>query len=107
MPRMPDTNVVTGDIVRLCLQPQGLLRAAVLAYGVPLFGALAGLLLAGAVRGELGDAEAAVAAMAGAFAGFFGARRELRRHRSAASLMPSIAERMSAVTPAVGDVYER
>lgn len=81
-----------GDRVRLELTADNVLRAAALAYGLPLCGALAGAALAwwfGA-----GDAGAAAAAIAGALAGVATGRWRLRRESCLRRFTPLVTARL-------------
>ena len=68
--------------------PGGILKTASTAYGYPLVGGLAGAAAARVL--ELGDAAAAVAALAGLSAGFIVARRRLRKDGCLRDLQPVI-----------------
>ncbi len=87
-------TVEAGDIVQVSLEPEYLLRAAVIAYGLPLAGAAIGA--AAAYRLELGDVGAATLALAGLGAGLWLARLRLRRKECLASLTPTIVGRVAA-----------
>lgn len=81
-----------GDRVQLELAGDNVLRAAMLVYGLPLGGALAGAGLAwwfGA-----GDAAAALAAAVGALAGIATGRRRLRREACLQRFRPVITARL-------------
>lgn len=78
----------TGDRVRLCLAADNVLRAAILVYGVPLLGALIGVI--GSYALALGDAGTALAAIAGLTAGALASRRRLRRESCLRRFTPSI-----------------
>lgn len=99
---VPHTNGLRlrrGDLVLLTMHPRRLLRAAVLAYGLPLFAAILALLLGNWLRNGLDDAAAVSLAAVGLAAGLLVGRRGLRQAGSgcAASWMPVISERLAAV----------
>lgn len=80
-----------GDDVRIELAPERVLAAALIAYGIPLVGAVVG---AGAgYLADLGDAGAAASALAGLAAGAVLGRARLRRDRSLRHLTPTIVAR--------------
>lgn len=82
-----------GDRVRLEFAPAPLLRAAWLAYGLPLAGLVGGALLAGwmAPGGELA---AVLAAVCGLGAGALVGRRALTRNGQIGECVPMAAERV-------------
>ncbi len=94
VPLEPDMTVNVGDQVSLSLASGSLLRATMLAYGMP----LAGLLLAAGVAllSERSDGESIVWALAGTLAGFLLARRQLRRDHCLSTLQPRLGSRLSA-----------
>ena len=83
-----------GDDVRIELAPEHVLAAALIAYGMPLAGAVVGA-GAGYLAG-LGDAGAATSALAGLTAGAVLGRARLRRDRSLRCLTPTIVAREAA-----------
>jgi len=87
--------VKSGDLVSLVLAPRNILRAAVIVYGYPLFGAV---LAAAIVFGVgLGDAIGAVAALIGLVCGVLLARLRLRNTRCLRDFTPTVVDRLSAV----------
>jgi positive regulator of sigma E activity len=88
----------TGDRVRLEFVAAELLRAAWLAYGLPLTGLVAAALLA--TRIAPGNELAAVACAAlGLLAGAAGGRRFLRRGGCLSRCVPVISERLAPDHP--------
>lgn len=81
-------DVREGQLVEIAMEPGGLLKTATAAYGYPLVGGLAGA--AAARVFELGDAAAAVAALAGLFSGLAVVRRRLRQEDCLRDLEPVI-----------------
>ena len=90
----PDFDVRPGDVVRISLAPENLLRAAMIAYGLPLAGAGAGA--AAAYQLDLGDPGAAMLALAGLGGGLWLARARLRRKDCVARFSPAIVGRVGA-----------
>ena len=82
-------DVVVGDIVRVVLAPEQMFRAAMIVYGIPLAGAALGAL--GAYQLGLGDAGAALLALAGLAAGLSIGKSRLRRRDCLARFTPSIS----------------
>jgi sigma-E factor negative regulatory protein RseC len=83
-----------GDRVRLELAPLHLLRAAWLAYGLPLFALVVSVALA-AVAGEgAGDAGMVAAGAAGLAAGLIAGRRLLRKDSCLRQLTPVASARV-------------
>jgi len=97
-PRRIDAQVASGldlregDEVRIELAPDDLLHASLLAYGLPLAGAVIGAGIAWA--SGLGDLGAAVAALAGVALGIFAGRRRLRLKGCLDQLTPRVTERL-------------
>ncbi len=73
----PGCDVSEGDTVRLSLASRNLLQAAIIVYGWPLLGAIAGALLA--FLGALDDKAAAASVLAGLAVGVALARLRLSR----------------------------
>lgn len=86
-------DLAVGDEVAISLQPQHVLRAAVLVYGVPLAAANAATALA--YLAGLGDGATACAALAGLFAGLGAARLRLRQSQCLQDFTPAIVERLA------------
>ncbi len=76
------------DIVEISLAPKNLLRAALIVYGIPMLGALAGAVMAYAA--SLGDAGAALAALLGLGSGLIVSRWRVRRETCLQRFTPSI-----------------
>ncbi len=92
--RPPGIALAPGDRVSLRLAPERLLRAALLAYGLPLIALLGVPAAVNWLRGPLTDAElvlAAAVALAGSLAA---GRRLLARDRCPGELEPDIGERL-------------
>lgn len=87
----PRPGLRAGDEVRIALAESALLRAAVLAYGVPLVAMLGGSLLAAAVSGGA-DAPAAAGAAAGLAVGVLVGRLLSRRAAADPSLVPVVLQ---------------
>ena len=87
-------DVVVGDVVRVVLAPEQMFRAAMIVYGIPLAGAALGAL--GAYQLGLGDAGAALLALAGLAAGLSIGKSRLRRRDCLARFTPSISGRVAA-----------
>ena len=83
-----------GDRVLLTLHPAGLLRAALIAYGLPLFGTILVLLLGNWLRDGLSDADAVLLAVIGLVTGLLAGRRTLRHAGCPGSLTPTISQRL-------------
>ena len=77
-----------GDIVEISLTPNNLLRAALIVYGIPMLGALAGAVMAYAA--SLGDAGAAMAALLGLGFGLVVSRWRVRQANCLRRFTPSI-----------------
>ncbi|MBT8108760.1 MAG: SoxR reducing system RseC family protein [Gammaproteobacteria bacterium] len=84
-------ELAIGDEVRIELAPDSLLGAALIAYGLPLAGAVVGA-GAGYLAG-LEDVAAATTALAGLAVGVFIGRARLRRGRSRRCFRPTIVAR--------------
>ena len=69
----------TGDAVTLTIASSSLLRAALLAYGLPLAGIVLALTTGWLVMATLSDFAAAMIALAGLLGGFFLGRRQLQK----------------------------
>ena len=77
-----------GDRVRLALAPDNVLRAALIVYGIPMLAAVAGATAAFIL--SLGDAMAAVAALAGLGAGAMISRQRLGRAGCLRQFTPTV-----------------
>ncbi|MGI9236697.1 MAG: SoxR reducing system RseC family protein [Woeseiaceae bacterium] len=87
-------TIGAGDEVRIELAPSDLLRASLIVYGTPLFGAVVGALAAYAIG--LGDLHAVLAAMAGIVSGLLLARTRLRKSGCLRRFTPTVVERISS-----------
>ncbi len=86
-------SVERGDLVSVVLAPRNILRAAVIVYGYPLFGAVSA---ASIVFGAgLGDAYGAIAALIGLVSGILLARFRLGNTRCLRDFTPTIVDRLS------------
>ena len=90
-----DLDVRSGDLVSLVLAPRNILRAAVIVYGYPLFGAVVAAILAFGIG--LGDANGAIAALVGLAAGIFLARIRLKNSQCLQEFTPTVVGRLSPV----------
>ncbi len=91
---LPGVRVHEGQHVHIELAAQNLLRAALLAYGVPLLGAIAGASIAWATG--VGDVAAAIMAVVGIVAGLVVSRGRLRRESCLQRLTPVVTGPASA-----------
>ncbi len=89
----PDIEVAANDVVEIVLAPQNLLRAAFIVYGLPLLGAAAGAAIAYTM--SLGDAGAALAAVAGLAAGLVLGRWRLRKATCLQRFLPIVERRIA------------
>ena len=81
-----------GDHVEIALTPSNLLRASLIVYGLPMLGAIAGAGLAYLMK--LGDAAAAIAAIAGLSGGLLVGRWRIRQADCLADCVPTIEKRL-------------
>ena len=86
-----DLEVCNGDMVRLDLSSQDLLRAALAAYGAPLAGIL--MMASAAYVAALGDLESILITLSGGFAGAVAGRVYLGRRRCLRRMTPRVAGR--------------
>lgn len=86
----PGLSLRPGDAVRLTMAPAQLLRAALLAYGLPLGTMLLFLALAWGATGGLPDAMAVPAALVGLVAGLLAGRRILAGDAACRRMVPVI-----------------
>lgn len=91
-----DLEVSLGDIVSIVLEPRNVLRAAIIVYGYPLFGAV--LAAFAAYSAGLGDVAGALAALSGLVAGILIARIRLRNARCLRDFTPIVVDRLSAAS---------
>lgn len=85
-------SLATGDTVELELAPRDILHAAVTVYGIPMFAAL--LSATAAYSLALGDAAAAIAALAGLGTGLLASRWYLGRPACLARFTPTVTARV-------------
>ena len=89
--RIPAGMVLhTGEQVRLAIASADLLRAAFLAYGLPLVSMLVFIGAAAIFGNALSDLTGAIVAIAGLAAGIFAGRRILKRDAACDLLVPNI-----------------
>ena len=91
-----DLEVGLGDDVSIVLEPRNVLRAAIIVYGYPLFGAVLAALTAYSVG--LDDVAGALAALSGLVAGILVARIRLRNARCLREFTPIVVGRLSAAS---------
>ncbi len=89
----PGMDLKPGDDVRLTLAPSHLLRAAVLAYGMPLAGVIIALGIAWIMSRTLNDVLAVVLAICGLVAGALFGRHFLNQDDCLKNLVPTVSER--------------
>jgi sigma-E factor negative regulatory protein RseC len=89
----PGLDVRPGDEVVLTLEPSHLLRAAMLAYGLPLAGVVVAVGIAWYLNRTLSDHLAVALAVAGLAAGVLFGRHFLNRDGCLKNLVPTISER--------------
>jgi sigma-E factor negative regulatory protein RseC len=89
-------DLAPGDCVRLELKPLHLLRAAWLAYGLPLLAMVMSVAAATAMAGPVSDIGVMAFGAAGLAAGLIAGRRILRREGCLQHLTPVASERTSA-----------
>ena len=85
-------DLAEGDRVEIELAPDNILRAALIVYGMPMVGAIAGAALAYGL--QFGDAVAAAAALAGLVLGLMVGRYQLRRNDCLSRFVPTITRRL-------------
>ena len=89
----PGMDLKPGDDVRLTLAPSHLLRAAVLAYGMPLAGVIIALGIAWIMSRTLNDVLAVTLAICGLVAGALFGRHFLNQDDCLKHLVPTVSER--------------
>lgn len=98
--RIPaDMAVREGDFVELTIGPKFLLRAAMLAYGLPLVSMVLFPGLAWLIMGGIPDIVGISLAVAGLAAGLVIGRNILRRESVCEQFVPAIGSRAGAGTP--------
>ena len=89
----PEMDVAVEDVVEISLAPDNLLRAAIIVYGLPMFGAVIGATIAYTL--SLGDAVAALAALTGLGSGLVLGRWRLQQTACLQRFVPSIERRLN------------
>lgn len=92
-------DIAENDIVEISLAPDNLLRAAAIVYGLPMLGAVAAAACAYAF--SLGDAAAALAALAGLASGLAVSRWRLQQTSCLRQFVPSVRTRLQAGDAAI------
>lgn len=87
----PGLSASVGDRVELSIEPKYLLRAALLAYGVPLSSMLVVLLAVQALPVPINEAAAVGLALVGLVAGVMAGRSLLRKDSVCAQFIPTIS----------------
>jgi sigma-E factor negative regulatory protein RseC len=90
-------TLAKGDDVEISLASSNLLVAALIVYGIPLFGAISAAAIA--YLFQLGDAAAASAALLGLVAGLLVGRWSLSRKECLANFVPYIEKRLNVQNP--------
>ncbi|MDX2412561.1 MAG: SoxR reducing system RseC family protein [Woeseiaceae bacterium] len=85
-------NLSEGDVVEISLAPDNLLQAAIIVYGLPMLGAIAGATLAYAF--SLRDSVAAMAALIGMAAGLVVSRWRVRQTSCLRNFVPVVERRV-------------
>ena len=88
-----DLDLVEGDQVAIELASDNLLRASVIVYGLPLFGAVTGAAVAWLAGAD--DLGAAIAALAGVSVGILTGRLRLQRTGCLRTFTPVITSRIA------------
>jgi positive regulator of sigma E activity len=89
----PGTEFKAGDEVNLTLAPSHLLRAATLAYGLPLGGVVVALGIAWYLNQTLSDRIAVLLAIGGLVAGVLFGRHYLNKDGCLKNLVPTVSAR--------------
>lgn len=84
-------RLASGDTVSVVLGDSGILRAALLGYGLPLAAVLLSLSLAWLALGPLSDPAGVAIALAGLVAGWLLSRRQLQSATCLARIQPRLA----------------
>lgn len=90
-----------GDAVTLSIASSSLLRAALLAYGLPLAGTVAALTVGWLVMAPLSDLAAVVIAGSGLLAGFIVGRKQLQKEAWCRQFVPSIERQADGSTASI------
>lgn len=95
--RLPQqSRIRTGDVVTLSIAPHRLLYASCFAYGLPLLGAVAGLLFGQVFMQPVTDGKGVVLALLGMAAGFLFGQRRLRQASCMQQFVPELTGRVNA-----------
>ena len=86
-------NLSEGDVVEISLAPDNLLQAAIIVYGLPMLGAIAGATMA--YTFSLRDSAAAMAALIGMAAGLVASRWRVRQTSCLRNFVPVVERRVS------------
>ena len=89
----PGLELREGDRVRIELAPDGILQASLIAYGLPLAGAVLGA--GAAYLAGVGDLAGVLAVLTGGGAGVLAARGRLRRSPCRDRLTPIVTSRIA------------
>lgn len=89
-------RIVAGDAVSLSIAPMRLLHASLLAYGLPLAGALTGLLIGQVFLNPVTDLKGAGLALCGLVGGFLVGQRRLRSLSCMQQFVPEMTGRPNA-----------
>jgi len=87
-----------GENVTLSIASSSLLRAALLAYGLPLAGTVVALTIGWLIMAPLSDFMGALIALTGLLAGFVAGRSQLRKDAWCKQFVPSIDRRDDGAT---------
>lgn len=85
-------DISEGDVVEISLAPDNLLQAAIIVYGLPMLGAIAGATLAYAF--SLRDSAAAIAALTGMAGGLLASRWRVRQTSCLRNFVPVVERRV-------------
>lgn len=97
----PGHHYRVGEDVTLSIASSSLLRAALLAYGLPLAGTVLALTIGWFVMAPLSDLAGGLIALAGLLAGFAAGRSQLRKDAWCKQFVPSIDRRDNDATAPV------
>ena len=94
----PGHHYRVGEDVTLSIASSSLLRAALLAYGLPLAGTVLALIIGWFVMAPLSDLAGGLIAVAGLLAGFAAGRSQLKKDAWCKQFVPSIDRRANDAT---------
>ena len=94
----PGHHYRVGEDVTLSIASSSLLRAALLAYGLPLAGTVSALTIGWFVMAPLSDLAGGLIAVAGLLAGFAAGRSQLKKDAWCKQFVPSIDRRANDAT---------